>query len=568
MPLILTSQKTAMARITCSKLKFDKPVNLLLSGDLAQTIGGMLPCCDVSQAPLLQDAALPDAPPRTITYRAAQPHEHQCAVIQSHCLLCGRGTNSTEHWLTTACVVTRAPLSIVLVTMGYASTASLESLCHNALPVANANEDVDKKFCAVLLAWIATIRRYVMEEQCTWHPGWGEKPQRAKHINYIPKLASRLWNTIPRMLLPKALPMWWVDTERCKPCCNDGGLCIEVKHPLSALVKASAQGVTISPRNANIGDVIATLDAQHYLLAPMYQQTMGTPNVALWPKMCHCGNLHLKVTAVRPIPARTPLIVELKPVKDTHLVAQFDGSCHVQEGIGGAGGVIWSPGPVPIILDTIAIPLQPCPDSMFAEIHAAEATLDKALNLAARSQIEEVVIQGDCINIVKHFAGALRLHREDLVRKLDAMWQKLTHTSITVHWSYVPRIGNKVADHLAGIAADSIRFEAPLCEDVFFDSGEGQPHMQIRHISRPSCCPPSNGIYRLYRTLVLGPKLSPLKPHHFGTLSCWCDTASIIGLNLRLNLTRRGQGSFSTEGHHRTPKDDTMPSVTGKRAKG
>ena len=193
--------------------------------DLAQTIGGMLPCCDVSHAPLLQDAAMPDAPLRAITYRAAQPQEHQCAFTQSHCLLCGRGTNTTEHWLT-ACGVTRAPLFIVLVTLGYASTASLESLCHNALPIVNANEDVDKRFCAVLLAWIATIRRYVMEEQCTWHPGWGEKPQRAKHINYIPKLASRLWNTIPRMLLPKALPTWWVDTERCKPCCNDGGLCI------------------------------------------------------------------------------------------------------------------------------------------------------------------------------------------------------------------------------------------------------------------------------------------------------------------------------------------------------
>ena len=273
----------------------------------------------------------------------------------------------------------------------------------------------------------------------------------------------------------------------------------------------------------------------------MYQQTMGIPNVALWPKMCHCGNLHLKVTAVRPIPARTPLIVELKPVKDMHLVAQFDGSCHVQEGIGGAGGVIWSPGPVPIILDTIAIPLQPCPDSMFAEIHAAEATLDKALNLAARNQIEEVVIQGDCINIVKHFAGALRLHREDLVRKLGAMWQKLTHTSITVHWSYVPRIGNKVADHLAGIAADSIRFEAILCEDVFFDSGEGQPNMQINTAHFPA------------------------RP---AAVQAMAFTGYTIGLNLRRNWIRLGPGSSSTESHHRIPKDDTMPSVTGKRAKG
>ena len=252
--------------------------------DLAQTIGCMLPCCDVNQAPLLQCAAIPGAPTRTITYRAAVPNEHQCTFIQSHCLLCGLGANTTEHWLT-ACVVTKAPLFIVLVTLGYASTASFDSLCHNALPKADIEGEVDQKFCATLLAWIATIRRYVMEEQCTWHPGWCEKPQRAKHINNIPKLASRLWNTIPRMLLPKTLPAWWIDTERCKPCCNDGGLSIEVKHPLSALIKASAQGVTISPKNANIGDVLATLDAQHYLLAPMYQQTLDVPNVALWPNV-------------------------------------------------------------------------------------------------------------------------------------------------------------------------------------------------------------------------------------------------------------------------------------------
>ena len=207
--------------------------------------------------------------------------------------------NTTEHWLT-ACVVTKAPLLVVLVTLGYASTAPILSLCHTALSEADKNGEVDKKFCAVLLAWIATIRRYVMEEQCAWHPGWSALPQRNKHVSYIPKLASRLWNTIPRMLLPKTLPVWWIDTERCKPCCYDGGPQIEVRHPLSTLIKASAQGVTTPPKHVNSGDVIATLD---YLLAPMYQQTAGTPNVILCPKMCHCGGLHLRVTAVRPIPA-------------------------------------------------------------------------------------------------------------------------------------------------------------------------------------------------------------------------------------------------------------------------
>ena len=318
------------------------------------------------------------------------------------------------------------------------------------------------------------------------------------------------------MLLPKALPAWWVDTERCKPCCNDGGLHIEVKHPLSALIKASAQGITVSPRNANLGDVLATLDAQHYLLAPMYQQTLGVPNVALWPKMCHCGNLHLKVTALRPIPAGTPLIVELKPVKDTHLVAQFDGSCHVQEGIGGAGGLVWSPGPVPVILETIAIPLQPCPDSMFAEICAADATLDKALSLAASNQIREVILQGDCINIVKHFAGALRLHREDLVRKLDNMWQKLTHTPITVHWSYVPRVGNKVADHLAGIAANSLASKHPFMKMSLTRVRVSLMCKQTLNAFRLFCCLPSNGTCKLHRTCIPELKLFLLRPPHFG----------------------------------------------------
>ena len=102
--------------------------------------------------------------------------------------------------------------------------------------------------------------------------------------------------------------------------------------------------------------MLAVLDPHRYLLAPMYQQEVGTPNVSLYPKLCQRRGLHVQVKAVRPIPALalTPLIVELKLVKDSHLVAQFDGSCHIRESIGGAGGVIWSPGPVPVILDTMA----------------------------------------------------------------------------------------------------------------------------------------------------------------------------------------------------------------------
>ena len=241
----------------------------------------------------------------------------------------------------------------------------------------------------------------------------------------------------------------------------------------------------------------------------------------------------------------------------------------MQEGIGGAGGIVWSPGPVPVILETIAIPLQPCPDSMFAEICAADATLDKALSLAASNQIREVILQGDCINIVKHFAGALRLHREDLVRKLDNMWQKLTHTPITVHWSYVPRVGNKVADHLAGIAANSLRYEAPLHEDVFFDSGEGQPHMQINTECFPPILLPSKQWHlQAIQDLHSGAETFLLKPPHFGIRNCFCGFASTIGSSLPPSLIQRGQGWSSIEGHLCTHRVDIMPYGTGKRVKG
>ena len=97
-----------------------------------------------------------------------------------------------------------------------------------------------------------------------------------------------------------------------------------------------------------------------------------------------------------------------------------------------------------------------------------------------------MIIQGDSLNIVKHFAGAICIHRADLVRKLDSLWQLLAQSPVKVHWSYVPRIGNKVADHLAGLAADSVRSDSGREEEVFFTDNEGRPELLVNTIR----CPP------------------------------------------------------------------------------
>ena len=122
---------------------------------------------------------------------------------------------------------------------------------------------------------------------------------------------------------------------------------------------------------------------------------------------------------------------------------------------------------------------------MFAEIVAAVETTAKTLELADCKGIQEVVFQGDCLDIVKHFAGASRIHRADLVRKLDSLWQLLAQSPVKVHWSYVPRIGNKVADHLAGLAADSVRSDSGREEEVFFNGNEGRPELLVNTIRYP-----------------------------------------------------------------------------------
>ena len=113
------------------------------------------------------------------------------------------------------------------------------------------------------------------------------------------------------------------------------------------------------------------------------------------------------------------------------------------------------------------------------------------------------------------------------MRKLDAMWQKLSHTSIKVHWSYVPRIGNKVADHLAGIAADSLRYEAPLCEDVFFDSG-GAPYANQHCAVSAYPAAPKQWHVQARQNLESGAEIISLESRHSGTLNCFCAFVSTI----------------------------------------
>ena len=107
---------------------------------------------------------------RQIIYRAALPHASQAQYIEAPCLLCGKASNTTEHWITN-CDISRASLFIGLHELGYTLADNLISTLKQALDFESNGSKMDKRLCAVALFWLATMRRYTMEEQCTWHPG-------------------------------------------------------------------------------------------------------------------------------------------------------------------------------------------------------------------------------------------------------------------------------------------------------------------------------------------------------------------------------------------------------------
>ena len=73
------------------------------------------------------------------------------------------------------------------------------------------------------------------------------------------------------------------------------------------------------------------------LIQQSFQIGIGIiPNVKLTVYRCGCGDFHLKITALMPIGPDDVLCSNIQQEAGT-LIVQFDGSCHADKGVGGAG---------------------------------------------------------------------------------------------------------------------------------------------------------------------------------------------------------------------------------------
>lgn len=148
------------------------------------------------------------------------------------------------------------------------------------------------------------------------------------------------------------------------------------------------------------------------------------------------------------------------------IVGQFDGSCFREEGLGGAGYVIYAiEGGCSKVLACRSVGLPTCTDNIEAETLACQylveeiATLVQQL-LKQKGATPRVVIQGDILPVIKYFQFAGRLRRIDLAQPLELIRTTVSRYLSQALFIYLPRVANSIADDLAGQAS---RFILMLC---------------------------------------------------------------------------------------------------------
>ena len=182
------------------------------------------------------------------------------------------------------------------------------------------------------------------------------------------------------------------------------------------------------------------------------------PNCTLQFKLCSCGLIHGYLQALSPLPPNSPLFIGDPDVEQHDLVLHFDGGCFKELQLGGAGVAIWKHTAGTLtLLDTLCIPIYPCPDAAYAEACGAAHAVVLAAKYFAEVRPRRIVIKGDNRPVIDFLNNVGKLRRSDLQSLLDTAQHLMAFSLPPLKWSYTPREFNRCADFLAGIARDHAR---------------------------------------------------------------------------------------------------------------
>ena len=200
-------------------------------------------------------------------------------------------------------------------------------------------------------------------------------------------------------------------------------------------------------------------DTRYSLLHQHSKAPHVTPNVKYEYYPCRCGSVHIAAKTTRSVQQGEMLLYnDLSKEATRTLLVQFDGSYKPRTKKGEAGAAAFLVDQQQMrLLDWQAMAIAACPDNIYAETIACEqATLLAAewyAKLAPDGKLA-VIIQGDILPLIQFLNYNARLRyagvQQHLINiKQTALLQLPTHT-----FAYLPREGNAIADHLAGVGAE------------------------------------------------------------------------------------------------------------------
>ena len=191
--------------------------------------------------------------------------------------------------------------------------------------------------------------------------------------------------------------------------------------------------------------------------------------------------------------------------------------------MGGAGVVLWkhTRGALTFI-DSLCIPLYPCPDAAHAEASGAAGAVHLAATHFPSHTPSRLLIKGDNRAVIDFMTNAGKFRRADLQQSLQSAHHLLAFRLPPCVWSYTPREFNKCADFLAGIAHDHTREYLSLSPSSVSDLVPFPfplpPWLSATFSPSPSLrLAPTSAAFTFPEQAPFSPSLLPLLFRHYST---------------------------------------------------
>ena len=377
------------------------------------------------------------------------------------CVLCQRGANSIDHWLS------------------FCQVAHLTWVALWASPAPEIDwRKVPSRSIGIALCYMLFHLRRLVTEYGGLRPNIDCVRHRAIS-HHVLDLWQRTYHSLPSTVLRyfRAPP------QAGNASCLDSTKIRLQRFPTVELESAlfPPKGlITVQPFTK--GDTIATFaknDSRRRLLLLQHKKLpFPTATACLVPFPCHCGSTHLRLQATDDLPANTILLLS-EPRDWQGCLVQFDGSAHKHTQTGGAGVSLLHVTPASTTLaQWLSIPLLSCADNVLAEAHACHAAIKLAFEyyvscLSKDIYIDSVVVQGDILPIINYLQHKARVKKPAVVAILDQCQQLLARAPCLFRLVYLPRECNRLAGYFAGQASSAAKEAA------------GNPLVPLHHAAPP-----------------------------------------------------------------------------------